>query len=387
MSSLVSHVSRGSRSASSVTGGHALAGVHGVVVCPPADGFGGRDGVLPPGVAAQLGLFMGMRPLRAVTQAELDAEHARARAAGGGSAGAAGEAAADGSIRATVDQYGQLYAQAAARLSTVRRDVEQGTEARGSSGACGSDVTDSDDVRPEESGTDTASRVFSDGDVGGRAVDDAGDTLDGFYDELARRPPCSDLLEGAPRRGVRDVRRGSESGESTAVKAGASRDPDASVQAGPDRYADELDELRRTCAALAGRLAALDRSPDTDRQSTTPVKSAESSPTSSDHPSVVAADVRLDGEPVRLKVGGIARAGGVWECRLEGSVSTAGGVCVLVVVDPSYADSLMERVVPGRIAVLGPSVRVDGVFAGDAFRIMAGPDDPGVLVVRFAVDG
>ena len=404
VSALVSRVSRGSRSASSATGGHDLAGVHGVVVCPPADGFGGRDGVLPPGVAAQLGLFMGMRPLRAVTQAELDAEHARARASG------AGSAAADGSIRSIVDQYGQLYAQAATRLSTARRDVDPGAEARGSSGAYGSDGadsdtdadTDSDDVRPEESGPATASGVFSDGDGRGRAVDDAGDTLDGFYDELARRPPCSDLLEGAPRRSTRsgfdDVDGGSGDTASNAVKVGASRGHDTSAQVGPDRYADELDELRRTCAALAGRLAALDRIPDTDRQSATPdtpdtpatsvtpVKSAESAPASSDRPLVVAADVRLDGEPVRLKVGGIAQSGGVWECRLKGSVSVADGVCVLVVVDPSYADSLMERVVPGRIAVLGPSGRVDGVFAGDVFRIMAGPDDPGVLVVRFAVD-
>ena len=417
VSALVSHVSRGSRAASaSVTGGHALAGVHGVVVCPPADGFGGRDGVLPPGVAAQLGLFMGMRPLRAVTQAELDAEHARARA----SAAGAGSAAADGSIRAAVDQYGQLYAQAATRLSTVRRDVDPDTEACGSDDTgsdtgsdtdsdTGSDTasdtgsdTASDDGRPAESGPAAASRVFSGGDGRGRTVDDSGDTLDGFYDELARRPPCSDLLEGAPRRGVRDVRSGFDAAEggsgdtaSNSVNAWASHGPDASAPDGPGRYADELAELRRTCAALAGRLAALGRIPDTDRQSATPdtpatsvtsVKSAESAPTSSDRPLVVAADVRLDGEPVRLKVGGIARAGGVWECRLEGSVTVAGGVCVLVVVDPAYADRLASRVVPGRIAVLGPSGRVDGVFAGDAFRIMAGPDDPGVLVVWFAVD-
>ena len=346
---------------------------------------------MPPGVAAQLGLFMGMRPLRAVTQAELDAEHARARAAG------AGSAAADGSIRAAVDQYGQLYAQAATRLSTVRRDADPDAEACGPDDACGSDDagsdTDSDGGCTAESGTATESRVFSDGDVRGRAVDDAGDTLDGFYDELARRPPCSDLLEGAPRRGVRsgfdDVDGGSGDDASGAVKVGASSDSSTAKVQGPDQYADELAELaelRRTCAALAGRLAALDRSPDTDRQSATSVKSAEPAPTSSDRPSAATGDVRLDGEPVRLKVGGIARAGGVWECRLEGSVSVAGGVCVLVVVDSSYADQLAGRVVPGRIAVLGPSVRVDGVFAGDAFRIMAGPDDPGVLVVRFAVD-
>ena len=225
-------------------------------------------------------------------------------------------------------------------------------------------------------------------------MDDAGDTLDGFYDELARRPPCSDLLEGAPRRGVQhgfDAAEGvQEADASNAVKAGASRGPAASVPDSTGRYADELAELRRTCAALAGRLEALDRSPSAESATpdtpVTPVTAAAPVPASSGRTSAVTADVRLDGEPVRLKVGGIAQSGGVWECRLEGSVSVAGGVCVLVVVDPSYADLLAGRVVPGRIAVLGPSGRVDGVFAGDAFRIMAGPDDSGVLVVRFAVD-
>lgn len=384
-------------------------------VCPRADGYGGREGVIPPGIAAQRGLIpKGMR------EVSNDAVSRRAR-----------EASAEG--RPDAERYAEYYARGA-QENAQRRPVAAPPPAP---------VTDPVPApaaqtawpaqpaarptraarpaakparKPVKSAAPKAPGVFPETE---NPVD-GDDTLDGFYDELRGFGYGTGESEGKPRKrpaeraarpaGKRrpdlpDPRlprvRGAEpevdpedtGDDLDAVPAPAPEpdypadrqpdpddqqpDPDASILEAVTKIAAERDDARRAYEELRRDYLVLqDR---LNRQPKAPKPEA--------HDTV---RIQLSAAPEKMKVGGRDVLGDVWEVRLLGHLdfSRDRTECVLTVIDPASGSELLAQLVPGEVMLLTKDGRTPCAYAGVCGKIYGDPGSSDFITcIRLKVTG
>lgn len=354
-------------------------------VCPRADAYGGRDGIIPPGIAAVRGLVpKGMRHIN---------PNDTARSA---------NAARDSGVSAT-DQYREYYGRGAkeakeARASKAAKEsamAERLAPAKGSApaiprragkgkfpapapvrppdGACRRFVPQADDAR---------GRVLRDPDDAGmfstlpeRDRDD--DTLDGFYEGLGR-----------PAAGTADAGYASSAdlGGTGAVPAvpaggsGAAHSPAPRAQGGRiaeleaerDYFAEHVVKMSGEIGELRRRLEAYeahDRSymEEVERQLASVVE-----------PETVRVALASDEE--KLKVGGPG-----WECNIVGSLhrGRGGRSFVLTVSDTAYASELLAEAQAGEVVVLSSAGRTSCVYAGRCAKIYGDAGSPDFITLMW----
>lgn len=351
-------------------------------VCPRANAYGGREGIIPPAVAAVRGLVpKGMRHISVSDTAR------RANAARDSGVGEA-------------EQYLEYYGQGAAQdepqepqKPQVRPEPVQAKKPAKATRA----------PKPAKASPPSAEGVLRDPDDpgmfsrgAGQSADD--DTLDGFYDSLpsgwlGTGDAGSEVRKGSAARAaraaraattVRAVKVGMDFGagpSETVVSdvpepAGRPRlspaplprteppVPSADVyalSAAMAKLAEEKAELGHKVADLQERL----------RKAQAQLEEAVRSRHVAPEPEAETVRVALSAEEERLKVGGRG-----WECNVVGRLHLGrGGVsAVLTVSDPAYGSELLASVQPGEVVVLSSSARTSCTYAGHCVKIYGEAD-------------
>lgn len=345
-------VARPDASTDDPSGGHAASlAAYGVVV-PRADGYGGQDGIIPPGVAAQLGLYRRSTPLRAVSLEEKTALDAARRGSQ--------------DTRSLADRYRGFYGDAyravhavhavhapAQAVPSAPAQMPRMTQTVPEAPADVADVADAEEpsVRPESAYT-----MFS-GDSGPAGASDGDDdTLDGFYDSLRRNP-------------VRTA------------------------------YSDESAPYGRSepstppLPAVHADVNAGGSGPETRTRPSGIVKiSGTTAPSAVWYGDV---SVDLSAPVVHVKVGGVTADGREWSVCVEGIVAVGDGTAAVAVLYPAQArelvmgvkgcvsDSPAHPVRPERIAVASPGGILYGMWDGVVVHVAAGASDSGVTLLVF----
>lgn len=366
-------------------------------VCPRADAYGGREGIVPPGVAAVRGLVpKGMRRISPTDTAK--AANA-ARDSGVSEAEQYREYYGRGAKEANASQASQAsQAAKAAKAAKAARDAalaEKLAPAKGSAPSmprragkskfpAPAPVRPPDGAgrRPVSPADDARGRVLRDPDDAGmfstspeRGLDD--DTLDGFYEGLGR-----------PAAGTADAGSASSAdlggtGAVPAVSAGgsgAAHSPAPRAQGGRiaeleaerDYFAEHVVKMSGEIGELRRRLEAYeahDRSymAEVERQLASVVE-----------PETVRVALASDEE--RLKVGGPG-----WECNIVGSLhrGRGGRSFVLTVSDTAYASELLAEAQAGNVVVLSSAGRTSCVYAGRCAKIYGDAGSPDFITLMW----
>lgn len=357
---------------------------HGVFVCPRANMYGGRDGVIPPAVAVQRGLVPAR--LRESTNAEILARHEERVAEGKPESeyylDYYGEKAEEQDRLAEQARQGQaVQAVQVAQVAQPREEDE--APARQPMGTSFTPVLNAaeNSEKRAETGKQRGQGVFFNPPAQGSETG----SLEDFYDAL---PPA--VKRGATvgvgrgtgeRQGQENAHGGSsgmtypsyrpvfhtpagetfhqrdDSGATMLAAALSSSEAERARLAGEvGRMQAELAGARLESTRLASHIEELERQVRQARE-------AESRPvrTSERHEDV---SVTLGTADERLKVGGEG-----WECNVLGHVESGVDEVVLVVPDPKYGSELLARARPGRMAVLSASGRTDCEYFGCCGRI------------------
>lgn len=362
-------------------------------VCPRADAYGGREGIIPPGVAAVNGLVpKGMRRIATADTAK--------------SANAARE---DG--RTEAERYLEYYASARVTPPSppVRRPSSQPDAAPARPEAKAQPVR-RPAPRPIRPPSVKAAVSIRPARVGGRLLPGAGlrvdrvypsespgkgmfshpepavagdDTLDGFYDGLAGEAP------GTGERDIRELKKGIEAGVDLA--AGEAETVVGAVHPGPPRVHEplgrgstELDAWADAMSKMAEEKAALRQQVEAYEARVVELERAAADVAERDkHYAGIEDELRKASAPAetvrvalavqeeRLKIGGQR-----WECKVLGAlhVGREGRSAVLTVSDPAYASELLAEIRLGALVVLSGEKRTYCTYNGHCAKIYAEPD-------------
>lgn len=382
-------------------------------VCPRADAYGGRDGVIPPGLAAERGLVpKGMRRID-------PSETART----------ANAAAEDG--KTEEERYIEYYGRGAMALEqeAARPSVPPPAPAApaapaappaGPSAARGGRLVPGRSNRPNRpnrskgparhnplhaqlrpgvspearapASTPPDKGVLRDPDDPGMfsrepQASGGGDTLDDFYESLGDVPTGTGEPDPQPKKAVFagvDMGRGrSETvvGRVVQPAPGAPRayGPLGRVEPGMEAYVNELvrltaekAELQRRLESLGGQLAEAQRQLDDAAARERHYAGLEQEVRLSRTPAETVR-VPLAAEETKLKVGGRH-----WECNIVGALhmGRTGQSAVLTVSDPAYASELLAEIQPGQVVILSESKRTSCTYGGHCAKIYGEPDSP-----------
>jgi len=376
-------------------------------VCPRANAYGGREGIIPPAVAAERGLVP--KGLKHVTNADVartaaeasrdgrtDADRYRAYY-GNSPAASLQQEQEEADIRATAEAVQQTQSglrdpngRFTKRVPTVtlrppasRPSLHQTPVPRPTRSMRPSVSTKSAQLSLKHA-DNGVSDVFS-----GPNPDTGDDTLDGFYDGLktagvrtvATVQPRLDGVEIGAEDGGRAVRIAAGTGpEGAGLRVTAAPQP-ASEPTGPDLAGvlaaedppaahRELETLRRALDRAHEALVLARADADAQRQTAEKLQNQvdalvrqlkESTPPLSETVRVV-----LSQEEGRLKLGGRD-----WECRVVGAwhPSRTGASAVLTVSDARYAAELLSEIRPGPVAVVTAQGRSSCVYVGGCAKI------------------
>ena len=347
-------------------------------VCPRADAYGAREGVIPPGVAAIHGLVpKGMR-----------------RIAPGDTAKHANEARDEG--RTDVEQYREYYAQGAeAQRKAAAYDAALAAPA-------------STPRRPVQ---EPAFRDPDDNGMFSRYPDPPPDdnTLDGFYEGLRRESPGTAGRPGEAARGMVSVAGdmapgGPQPGEGRAYPAASpvhgdqdaaqeplaeppSDPPDSTAAAFASLVAerDQMRQMANDLSAEVGRLremlegyAARDQHYANIEQELAAEREARKSAEAAVQPPAETVRVALSEQEQKLKVGGRG-----WECNIMGALhfGRSDRSLVLTVSDPGYASDLFAEIQPGEVAILSAVGRTSCTYSGRCAKIYGDAGSPDFIAV------
>ena len=364
---------------------------HGVFVCPRANMYGGREGIIPPAVAVQRGLVPA--GLSESTNEAIMARHEKRVAEGkteseyyldyyGEKADEQDrlerqerqEQALSGQARR--EQPAQEHA--ALQVAQRRHEDEAATSLSAGTGFTPVPNVAENSEKRAETGKQRGQGVFFSLSTQGSAPE----SLDDFYDALppaVTRGATVGVGRGAVRRDARNdagigsldmphpayrpvfpapanetFRRQDDGGSAMLAEALSSSEAERARLAGEvGRMQAELAGARLESARLSSRVEELERQAREVESRTVPEQES--------HEDV---SVTLGAVDERLKVGGDG-----WECNVLGHVESGRDEVVLVVPDPRYGGELLARARPGRMAVLSASGRTDCEYFGCCGRI------------------
>lgn len=367
-------------------------------VCPRANAYGGREGIIPPAVAAVRGLVpKGMRRI-AVSDTARRANEARDSGVGEAEQYLEyyGKAAAQAEPKAPpAPPAPSVQAQAGKPTKAARpaRPAKPAKPAKASKA--------SRPARPGRASPPKAEGVLRDPDDPGMFSRDTGqpdadDTLDGFYDSLAAEDRGTAGQGPGPLTGavLAGVDMGDGQGETvearwpvrpgppppaplprTETPPGFSTDAYA-VSAAMAKLAEERAELGRAVVDLNSQVEALRAQLwDAQRQLESRAPQAEAE--------AETVRVALSADEERLKIGGRG-----WECNVVGRLHLGrGGVsAALTVSDPSYGSELLASIQPGEVVVLSSSARTYCTYAGHCVKIYGDADSQDfITMVQFGI--
>lgn len=370
-----------------VGGSQLPAGVTGFV-CPRADSFGGRQGIIPPGVAAMHGLIP--RGLRKVTNADVgrravallsddSSESDRYRDYYGSSSGEPQAPAVTEVPDETVqepDVPQELLDDVPARRPVTKRSVGSvkapAPKKKQTGGRqAGKVKRPVSPKKAEISDEYDGSRMFSEDDY---EIQDE-DTLDAFYADL------SGSGAGTAGRGGTREKRGIRP-EEDARDAAVEGPPPATVS----RTAEHARRLAERCAELeeyVGRLRSELGSAES-RMAAYEEELAGYRRALRHHGRI---RVFLGAGQEKLKLGGRG-----WECRIEGHVDLGPVVdgraseLVLTVADPAYSSELLSVMPEGDVVLLSASGRTYCTYSGICDKLYGDSDSHDFIACfRFAI--
>ncbi len=365
-------------------------------VCPRANAYGGRDGIIPPAVAVQQGLVPAR--LRESTNAEILANYSRD--------------AADG--RSEAERYMDYYGEKAEErerqeLALQARQAEQAAQAEQAvrSERTAPQPAVQAQARPAQAYDTTTRPAGAAGETAGRTVGKTPDTaahdgpgvffpapptgseagsLEDFYDALppaVSRSATVGVGRGAGRKAPSETPR---QAAPQAYRPLFQAQPPAARDAGAEALANALSaseaerarlagEVGRMQAELAGARAEAGRLAARAAELEGRVRELESRPAPEPerHDEV---SLTLGAGDERLKVGGDG-----WECNVLGHVEMGGREVALVVPDAQYGAELLARARPGRMAVLSAAGRTDCEYFGCCGRIYGEAGDRDYITV------
>lgn len=387
-------------------------------VCPRADKWGARDGVIPPGVAAARGLIpKGMREVTndAVVRRARDAGKAgvpdpdryeeyygRGAAENAGNSGNAGNA---GDSSAELSQQQSRPEQPAKNDRRAQQASAPAAVTRGGSSEEGTHSVDvAVDAIAANNGPSDPSRVFPDS---GDGVKDA-ETLDDFYAGLEGSGIGTSDFQG----GVRGMPGGAGKRASAAPASPLAQVPQPVHQPAPQlvpaptgvaevlRLVRELEAVRSECATVKSELdralreyASLSQAhADLEaryRDVSVRLEAAASGlkEAKTAHGKV---RVRLSGRQEKMKLGGRDALGDVWEVRIMGHADFTddGDEMVLTVIDQESASELLASMIVGEVIVLTAAGRFTCAYRGLCDKIYGDDESPDFITLfRFTVTG
>ena len=386
-------------------------------VCPRADAYGGRDGIIPPGVAAVRGLVP--RGMRRISKADVARTADEARDSG----------------KSEAEQYREYYGRGAKERQeqqakqAQQAQAERAAQATQDARAAGPATSQPPPLPPKPRKAVKAVKaaasprpapprrapapapapaprqdVLRDPDDPGMFSRHAGgagdaDTLDGFYDELGR----PNAGTGTPAKGAaRGMLQGAEagtSGPSDPSGPGASAGRAAPVPPAPRAYGpsesgpvppDAMGAALASMVAERDRLAemasALGRQVDELRHQLAEYEARD------EHYANIERELNKSrGEPMaetvrailsapeeRLKVGGRG-----WECNVMGALhfGRAGRSLVLTMSDPAYASELFTEIQAGEVVVLSQAGRTSCAYSGRCAKIYGDAGSPDFIAM------
>jgi len=410
-------------------------------VCPRANAYGGREGIVPPGVAAVHGLVpRGMRHIKpgdvarhaneARDEGRTDVEQYREYYAQGAEAQRKAEAEVEAEAAArrapSVPPVASVTPAVVARPAPsmpsmpsmpsvppapVARKAPPKARARKTSAAASAGrarrlsslVAPSVSPFPPPGGTPESpvsgdpddNRMFSQyPDV---PPDD--NTLDGFYEGLRRDPPGTGRGPGEAAGNMVSVAGdvapgGPQPGEGRAYPAASPAHGDASPQpAAPSDSVSvaaiaslvaERDQLRRMANDLSGEVGRLREMLEGYagvEQALAAEREARKSAEAAVPPPAETVRVVLSEQEQKLKVGGRG-----WECNIMGALhfGRSGASAVLAVLDPAYGSELiasLQAAESGSVVVLSAAARTYCTYAGHCVKIYGDADSPDFITL------
>ena len=359
-------------------------GIHGFV-CPRANAYGGREGIIPPAVAVVRGLVpKGLHEIRP------DAVAVTANAARDSGAKEADEYMKYYGRGAEEQKQAEAAAKAAKAVKAAEAPPAEPVAPAAPAPRKGRSRRPSppSPPPPPPSAPPSAEGVARDPDDPGMfsrdpQTPDAGDTLDDFYDSLRGPTPGTGETDLPPRKGA--VKVGVDFGEGPvgapppAGPRAYGINPEYPAQSGlaavVSQLAEEKAELKRVAESLNYQVGALQAQlRDAQRQ-------LEGAAARDQHYARVEQEMResqarqgpaetvrvpLSATEERIKVGGKG-----WECNLVGALhmGRAGQSAVLTVSDPMYGSELLASAVPGDVVVVTSSARTYCTYAGHCVKI------------------
>lgn len=351
-------------------------------VCPRANAYGGREGIIPPGIAAQRGLVpKGMRRVTVQQALANDAErreaglteHEQYRAYYGrgaqDQAAAAPEAPAAPPKRTASVPKSALARALKARLAKAPAATPAPAPARPAAKRAAPKPTRpakpaKPTKKPAKQAVKKAYRMFS---LAKTAVP-ADDTLDAFYETTGDIPHGTDETPAPVRRRPAEPEFDAAGNEvpppptpPAQEDAGASEaEADDEIVAIVEQIAGERDSARAAYAELRRDYLALEQENARLRQEAAERPEAEHG----------ILRVQLATEDVKLKVGGRG-----WECRVMGHLDYAHGrgEVMLTVMDPAYASELINEIQRGPCVIVSERGRTACAYHGDCAKIYGDP--------------
>ena len=381
-------------------------------VCPRADTYGGRDGIIPPGVAAVRGLVP--RGMRRISKADVARTADEARDSGKSEA----EQYREYYGRGAKELQGQLvqpvqHMQPAQPVQPVQvKTAEQPSQQAQQASL---PVTPPPPLPPPPPAP--VSQVIRDPDDPGmfsKHTGDSGyaDTLDGFYDELGRSNSGTAAAEGEAAPAVQRSA-GSVASEPTGTAgtaetgtpssggsggSGGSAGRAAPVPPAPRAYGPSSSGPMppdAMGAALASMVAERDRLYDTATSLQAQVDELKRQLAGYEardaHYANIERELRQSrGEPEaetvrailsapeeRLKVGGRG-----WECNVMGALHYGRGrSLILTMADPAYASELFTEIQAGEVVVLSASGRMSCTYSGRCVKIYGDAGSPDFIAM------
>lgn len=368
-------------------------------VCPRADTYGGRDGIIPPGVAVVRGLVP--RGMRRISKAEVARTADEARDSG----------------KSEADQYREYYGRGAKELQVQQVHQEQAQEKTAEQ-----PVQPAQPVQPSHRSPPRLTppppaqptHVLRDPDDPGMFsgyTGDSGcaDTLDEFYDELSRPNAGTAAVAGeaaqeAQRRSgmvtseTAKKEKTAETGTSVTFGSGGSAGwdvpvPRASRAYGPSESGPMPPDAMG--AALASLVAERDRLYGTATSLQVQVDELKHQlamyeardehyanierelQQSSGETAAETVRVILSVAEERLKVGGRG-----WECNVMGALHYGRGrSLVLTMSDPAYASELFTEIQTGEVVVLSAAGRMSCTYSGRCVKIYGDAGSPDFIAM------
>lgn len=369
-------------------------------VCPRADAYGGRDGIIPPGVAAVRGLVpMGMRR---ISKADVARTADEARDSG----------------KSEAEQYREYYGRGAKELQVQQVQHVQHVQAKTAEQPA-QPTQHAPPAQPVPPATPPppSQRVMRDPDDPGMFSKHTGDsayddTLDGFYDELGRPNAGTTAVAGeavpAVQRSSGRVTSGpakttetpetEETGTTGSGGSGGSAGraapvphalraygPSESGPMPPDAMSAALASMVAERDRLYATVTSLQAQADDLKHQLAGYEARDA------HYANIERELRQSrGEPVaetvrvilsaaeeRLKVGGRG-----WECNVMGALHYGRGrSLVLTMADPAYASELFTEIQAGEVVVLSSAGRMSCTYSGRCVKIYGDAGSPDFIAM------